>query len=59
MFQKNNQEADKIIKERNLPLGDVLHTLLARDNNLILVTRDKHFKELTDISKFYKPEELI
>ena len=42
-----------------MPLGDVLHSLLARDNGLILVTRDNHFKELKDISKFYKPEELI
>ena len=57
--EKIAKEANKIVKERNLPLGDVLHTLLARDNNLILVTRDRHFKELENISKSYKPEELI
>ena len=57
--KKQSKEADKLVMERKLPLGDVLHSLLARDNNLILITRDKHFKELRDISKFYKPEELI
>ena len=57
--KKHYKEAEKIVKEKNLPLGDVLHTILARDYNLILVTRDKHFKELVFISKSYKPEELI
>ena len=52
-------EAIKIANERKLPYGDVLHSIIARDNNLILVTRDRHFKELQDISKSYKPEELI
>ena len=52
-------EAKKIAKERNLPSGDALHSIIARDNDLILVTRDNHFKELTDISKYYKPEEII
>ena len=52
-------EAKKIGLERNLPTGDALHSIIARDSNLILVTRDKHFKELTDISKYYKPENII
>ena len=52
-------EADKISKERNVPRGDALHTILARDYELTLITRDKHFYLLTDISNYYKPEELI
>ena len=56
---KQKLEAKKIAEERKLPYGDALHSIIARDNNLILITRDKHFKELTDISKYYKPEELI
>ena len=56
---KQKLEAKKITEERKLPYGDALHSIIARDNNLILITRDKHFKELTDISKYYKPEELI
>ena len=52
-------EAKKIATERNLPPGDVLHAIIARDNSLIMVTRDKHFKKLEDITKHYKPEEII
>ena len=55
--QRDN--AKKIAGERNLPPGDALHAIIARDNQYILVTRDKHFKELGDITKSYKPEEII
>lgn len=55
--QKN--ETIKISLERNVPKGDALHAIAARDNNLILITRDNHFRLLQDISKHYKPEELI
>lgn len=51
-------EARKIAEERNLPPGDVLHAIIARDNNLILITRDKDFRQLEDISEHYKPEDL-
>ena len=53
------EEGKKISKERNLPLGDVLNAILSRDNELVLVARDRHFEELTDIAMAYKPEELI
>ena len=53
------EEAKKIATERDVPKGDALHAIIARDNNLILVTRDKHFKLLKDISKHYKPEDII
>ena len=52
-------EARKIAEERNLPPGDCLHAILSRDNNFILITRDKDFKLLEDISNHHKPEELI
>lgn len=57
--REQRDEAKKIAEERNLPPGDVLHAIVARDNNLIVITRDKHFKELEDITKHYKPEEII
>jgi len=57
--KKQRNEAKRIGKERNLPKGDVLHAIIARDNDLVLVTRDRHFKELSDISKHYKPEDII
>lgn len=69
LFQKNinkiiatpeqREEAKKIADGRKVPKGDALHAILARDNNLTLITRDKHFKQLEDISKHYKPEEII
>lgn len=59
LLKNQRDEARRIAQERNLPPGDVIHTIIARDNNLILVTRDKHFNELIDISRSYKPEELI
>ncbi|MEK6916171.1 MAG: PIN domain-containing protein [Nanoarchaeota archaeon] len=52
-------EAKKIARERNIPKGDALHAILTRDNELILITRDTHFKKLEDISKHYKPEDFI
>ena len=52
-------EAEKIAGQRKIPKGDVLHAILARDNDLILVTRDKHFRLLSDICKYYRPEDLI
>lgn len=57
--KEQREEAKKIAAERNLPPGDVLHAIIARDNNLILVSRDKHFKQLEDLSKHCKPEDLI
>jgi len=56
---EQRDQAREIAQKRNLPIGDVLHAFIARDNNLIFITRDKHFKQLEDITKSYKPEELI
>ncbi len=57
--KEQRDEAKKIAAERNLPPGDALHAIVARDNKYIMVTRDKHFKELHDITNHYKPEEII
>ena len=57
--KEQRTNARKIAEERNVPPGDVLHAIIARDNNLILVTRDGDFRQLEDISKHHKPEELI
>lgn len=57
--KEQRDKANKIAEERKLPRGDVLHAILSRDHNLIFVSRDKHFKKLEDISKHYKPEDLI
>ena len=54
-----DKAAKKIAKERDVPAGDALHAIIARDDDLILVTRDRHFRKLEDISKHHKPEEII
>ena len=52
-------EARKISLEREAPEGDEIHAIFARDNNLILITRDNHFRKVEDISIHYKPEQII
>jgi predicted nucleic acid-binding protein len=53
------KEAKQISAERNLATNDVLHAILARDNNATLITRDAHFKELFDVVDSKAPEEAL
>ena len=53
------QEAIRLQRKKNLPFGDLLHAILARDYNAIMVTRDRHFENFTDIVVIKKPEDLI
>ncbi len=57
----NNQtkEAFIIMNKFKIPFGDALHAIIARDNNAILITRDKHLFELTMIVSVAKPEDLL
>lgn len=57
--ESQREEAKRIAGERSLPKGDAIHAILARDNNAILVSRDKHFQLLKDICEVAKPEEII
>jgi len=52
-------KAKDLSKKRNIPKRDALHALLARDNNAILVTFDKHFDKLTDIIKPKRTNDLV
>ena len=52
-------KAKDLAAKRNIPKMDALHALIARDAGALLVTLDHHFKELTDITKSYQPNELI
>lgn len=56
--KKQMEEAERIASKRDIPPGDVLHAIIARDNALILITRDKHFKQIEDIAKHYRPEDI-
>ena len=51
--------ACKLMQQRSIPKGDALHAILARDNNALLISRDKDFQKLKDIVKVYAPEEVI
>lgn len=53
------EEARKIAKQRSVPLGDVIHAVVARDHQAQLVSRDWDFEKLKDITKSKKPEDLI
>ena len=57
--EKQEEEAKRIAKERSVPKGDAFHAILARDNNAVLVSRDRHFQLLKDICKFVMPEDVI
>ncbi|MBI4454052.1 PIN domain-containing protein [Candidatus Woesearchaeota archaeon] len=52
-------KAFQIKNKFNIPFNDALHAVLARDNNAILVTRDKHFFELQEELIIMKPEDLV
>lgn len=57
--KKQAKEAFKIKNKLNISFGDALHAIIARDNKAILVSRDKHFYELTKEVTIKKPEDLI
>lgn len=52
-------KAGFISKKFRIPSVDALHALLAKENNAIIVTRDKHFYELEKHLTVKKPEELV
>ena len=52
-------KAKDLAAKRNIPRGDALNAIIARDNKAILVTLDKHFQKLLDIIKPVSPKEFI
>ncbi len=53
------RDAWQFSKRRKIEFSDALHCILARDNDAILITRDKHFEKLSEIVVIKKPEDLI
>lgn len=53
------KEAKSLSIQLRTPLKDTIHAIMARDNNAVMVTRDKHFIELNKIAAVRKPEDLI
>lgn len=52
-------EGKKLAKQRNIPLGDAIHAILARDHEATLVSRDSDFQRLKDIVETKTPEDLV
>jgi len=48
-------EAEKLSTKRNLPFVDCLDAVQARNHNAILISQDKHFQKLSDITKTMLP----
>ncbi len=53
------KEARVIGRKIRLPWEDALHAILARDNQAMMITRDKHFAEFQGMIEIKKPEELL
>jgi predicted nucleic acid-binding protein len=56
---KQEVEATRIERARNLPFNDALIAVLARDSGAIVISRDHHFEQLRDIVIVKKPEDLL
>ena len=57
--EKQARKAKDLSLKRDVPKGDALHAILARDNKATLVTLDNHFKKLLDITKPKRPQDII
>lgn len=57
--EKQIGKAKDLASKRKIPKRDAIHALIARDNRAILVTLDRHFKEILDIIKPKRPQDLI
>ena len=57
--EKQARKAKDLSLKRDIPKGDALHALIARNNKATLVTLDRHFKKLLDITKSKRPQDLI
>ena len=57
---KDSEEAKQLVKLFSQShFSDILHVIIARNNDAILVTRDKGFEELKTIIPLTKPEEYV
>lgn len=53
------EEATRVAKQRGVPRKDVLHAILCRDNEFQLISNDRHFELLKDITECKRPENFI
>lgn len=53
------REARRLMKQREVPFGDALHAVMARDHEAQFISRDTDFRRLKDIVPVKLPEDLI
>ncbi len=58
VLREQMREAKQIAEKRRLPFNDVFHAIIARDNNAMVITRDRHFDRLLDVVESKAPEEV-
>ena len=59
LYKEYVHEAGRMVSKRNVPLADVLHAILARENYAQLISRDRDFDKLKDITIVKLPEDFI
>jgi predicted nucleic acid-binding protein len=57
--RRHFNEAFLLSRKLGVHVSDVLHALIAKENNAVLVTTDRHFEKLKNIVTVIKPEEII
>lgn len=54
------EEAYKIAKQRDVPVGDAIHAIIARDTEAQLISRDeKDFRKLKDVTEYKEPNDVL
>ncbi len=57
--RKQIEEAKMLKLHRKIPRRDILHALIAKDAEAVLVYTDKHFELLKDVVEIKKPQDLL
>ena len=57
--EKEKGIAKDLSSKRDIPQGDALHALIARDNKAVLIATDRHFQKIRDITKSILPQDVI
>ncbi len=57
--QKEFHTSRMLSQERGIPFIDCLNAVLARNKGAILVSQDRHFEKLSDITRTVRPQDII
>lgn len=56
--KEDKEQAKKLASQNKVPRGDALHSILSRNNEAHLISRDEHFQKLKHITIAKKPEDI-